>query len=169
VKDLSLPVSVDESIDLSRRLRSPEVHAVVPDATVDNECQLVSQLVAQVYEVAPVDERRRLLTHLLKPLGVLSLFALANGIFARIHFNSGWTNLDIRQEDVRYIQANDVVTLVNYLQQVSVHAVNSLTQVLGSSPVMTGSAAGAVLIAMLARRAHTRRATDEDDFDVALR
>src|SRR4051812_18284202 len=39
----------------------------------------IAQLVGQVYEIAPPAERSRLLEHLLKPLGVLSLVAIANG------------------------------------------------------------------------------------------
>lgn len=122
----------------------------------------IAQLVGQVYEIAPPAERRRLLEHLIKPLGVLSLVAVANGIFASIRFRSGWPDLHVHVEDARNVQARDVITLVNHVQQVSVHAVDGLAQLLLASPVMTGSAAASLLITLLVQRSRNRRA---DDFD----
>jgi hypothetical protein len=58
------------------------------------------------------------------------------------------------------VQASDVITLVSYVQQVSVHAVDGLADMLAASPVMTGSAAAALLITLLVQRARTRRASD---------
>jgi hypothetical protein len=123
----------------------------------------IAQLVGQVYELAPPAERRRLLEHLIKPLGVLSLVAVANGIFASIRFRSGWPDLHVRVEDAQNVQARDVITLVNYVQQVSVHAVDSLAHLLAASPVMTGSAATTLLITLLMQRARSRRADDRDE------
>lgn len=123
----------------------------------------IAQLVGQVYEIAPPADRSRLLEHLLKPLGVLSLVAVANGIFASIRFRSGWPDMHIRVEDAQNVQARDVITLVNYVQQVSVHAVDGLAGVLTASPVLTGSAAASVLITLLVQRSRNRRAEDRDD------
>jgi len=123
----------------------------------------IAQLVGQVYEIAPPAERRRLLEHLIKPLGVLSLVAVANGIFASLRFRSGWPDMQIRIEDAQSIQARDVIALVNYVQQVSVHAVDGLASVLASSPVMTGSAAASLLITLLLQRSRTRRAEDREE------
>jgi hypothetical protein len=120
----------------------------------------IAQLVGQVYESAPPAERRRLLEHLLRPLGMLSLLAVANGIFAKIWFRGGWPNMRVQLEDAQKVQASDVITLVNYVQQVSVHAVDGLADVLATSPVLTGSAAAALLLTVLVRRARTRRAAD---------
>ena len=120
----------------------------------------IAQLVGQVYESAPPAERSRLLEHLLKPLGVLSLVAVANGIFATIRFRSGWPDIHIRPEDAQNVQASDVITLVNHVQQVSFHAVDGLATMLASSPVTTGSAATALLITVLVKRARSRRADD---------
>lgn len=122
----------------------------------------IAQLVGQVYEIAPPAERRRLLEHLIRPLGVLSLVAVANGIFASLPFRSGWPDLQIRVEDAQSIQVRDVIALVSYVQQVSVHAVDGLASVLASSPVTTGSAAASLLITLLLQRARTRRAEDRE-------
>lgn len=123
----------------------------------------IAQLVGQVYELAPPAERRRLLEHLIKPLGVLSLVAVANGIFASIRFRGGWPDLHVRVEDAQNVQARDVITLVNYVQQVSVHAVDGLAHLLAASPVMTGSAATTLLITLLMQRARNRRSDDRDE------
>lgn len=123
----------------------------------------IAQLVGQVYEIAPPAERRRLLEHLLRPLGVLSLVAIANGIFATIRFRSGWPEMHIRVEDAQNVRARDVITLVNHVQQVSVHAVDGLASLLSTSPVMTGSAAASVLITLLVQRSRSRRAGDRED------
>ncbi|MEO7105367.1 MAG: hypothetical protein ABIZ09_03245 [Rhodoferax sp.] len=120
----------------------------------------IAHLVGQVYEIAPPAERRRLLEHLLKPLGVLSLVAVANGIFANMRFRGGWTDLNVRLEDAQKIQPDDVITLVNYVQQVSLHAVDGLADLLTASPVVTGSATAALLITLLMQRARKRRAED---------
>ncbi|WP_296447877.1 hypothetical protein [Rhodoferax sp. UBA5149] len=120
----------------------------------------IAQLVGQVYESAPPAERGRLLEYLMRPLGVLSLVAVANGIFASIRFRSGWPDLHVQLEDAQRVQANDVITLVSHVQQVSVHAVDGLVDMLSASPVMMGSAAAALLVTVLMQRARTRRASD---------
>ena len=120
----------------------------------------IAQLVGQVYAIAPTTLRRRLLEHLLKPLGVLSLVAIANGIFATIRFRSGTADLQVRVEDAQNVQPGDVITLVSHVQQVSIHAVDGLADMLGASPVMTGSAAAVLLVTLLVQRSRNRRAED---------
>ena len=122
----------------------------------------IAQLVGQVYEIAPPTERTRLLEHLLKPLGVLSLVAIANGIFATIRFRSGSSDLHVRLEDAQNVQPGDVITLVRHVQQVSIHAVDGLADMLATSPVMTGSAAAALLMTLLMQRSRNRRAEDRE-------
>lgn len=120
----------------------------------------IAQLVGQVYAIAPPTVRKRLLEHLLKPLGVLSLVAIANGIFATIRFRSGSPDLHIRMEDAQNVQPGDVITLVNHVQQVSIHAVDGLADMLSASPLMTGSAAAVLLVTLLMQRSRNRRAED---------
>jgi hypothetical protein len=116
----------------------------------------VAQLVGQVYALAPVVERRRMLEHLLKPLGVLSLLAVANGIFANIRFRSGWPDMRVALEDVQHVQVNDVIALVDRVQQVSVESLDGLAQIVRGSAVMASSAAAALLVTVLVRRARSR-------------
>jgi hypothetical protein len=112
----------------------------------------VPELVAQVYEAAPPAERAHLLETLLRPLGVLSLFGIADGVFARVKLQGGWQNLQVRLEDIQGVRAADVVALVEHAQQACVEAVEGLAQLLAASPALSGTAAAALLISLLLRR-----------------
>jgi hypothetical protein len=127
------------------------------EPTVPASDHAIARLVAEVYESAPLEERGRLLDQLLRPLGVLSLFAVAGGLFAKLRLRGGWENFSVRPDDLQSVHAADVIALVDYVQQVSVDAVDGLAQMLKASPLMTGSAAAALLVTLLVRRARTRR------------
>jgi hypothetical protein len=117
----------------------------------------VPQLVGEVYESAPPIERAHLLEPLLRPLGVLSLLAVADGVFANVRFRSGWQDMHVRLEDIQNVRGSDVSALVDYAQRVSVEAVDGLAQTLAASPVLAGSAAAWLLVTVLVRRAQARR------------
>jgi len=121
---------------------------------------MVARLVGKVYQSAPVAERGFLIRQLMQPLGILSLLAVANGVFAKIRLQGGLTSLQSRLDDLQGIQVSDVVDLANYVQQVSLHAVDGLAQTLAASPALAGSAAAALLVKLLMERASHRRETD---------
>ena len=125
----------------------------------------VSTLVAAVYEEAPAAERKRLLEQLLRPLGLLSLLAVANGIFARIGLRGPWTPLQVQPDDLSQVQSSDVAALADYLQQLGIHTFDGLREVLSNSPALMGSAAAALLLAVLAQHMQRKKATLDDDFD----
>jgi hypothetical protein len=116
----------------------------------------IAHLVAEVYETAPPAERSRLLEHLLRPLGVLSLVAVADGIFAKIRFRSGWPEMNVRFEDAQNVRASDVIALVDRVQQVSVETLDGLAKMIVASPVLASSAAAALLVTVLMQHARTR-------------
>ena len=89
-----------------------------PEATEATDIT-IPELVAQVYERAPAAERGRMLEQLLRPLGVLSLVAVAGGMFAKIRLRSGWQDMHVRLDDLQLVRAADVRTLVDYVQPVS--------------------------------------------------
>ena len=131
-------------------------------ASTAAQSSMLTQLIGEVYASAPAVVRSHLLAHLLRPLGVLSLVAVANGIFANIWFRSGGQDMPVRLEDMQNVRVSDVVALVDHVQQVSVDAVNGLAQMLGATSVMTGSVATAVLVTVLVQRARTRRVGDHE-------
>ena len=58
-----------------------------------------------------------------------------------------------------------MVALVSHVQQVSVQVVDGLSQILTSSPVLAGSTATAMLLALLATQAVQRTPIVGNDFD----
>lgn len=125
----------------------------------------VPELVAQVFEEAPASVRGRLLEHLLKPLGLLSLAAVANGVFARVALGDGWYQPHVSADDARRINAMDVIALVHHVQQVSVQAVEGLVSVISTSPLLTGSATAAMLLSILHKQSQSRPPVLGNDFD----
>lgn len=132
------PESFPAGSGLSTRNRLPEM--------------TIPELVGEIYDSAPIAERCRLLEHLLKPIGVLGLVGLCNGIFAKIWFRNGWHDLHIHPEDARTIRVADVISLADYVQQASSETIHGLGSLLASSPIMAYSAAAAMLVALLVRR-----------------
>jgi hypothetical protein len=118
----------------------------------------IPELVAEVYESAPAAERGRLLEVLMRPLGVLSLFGIAGGVFANVRFRSGWQEMHVRLEHIQGVRSAEVMALVDHAQQVSVETVDGLAQWLTASPVLSGSTAAAMLVTLLVRRARSRQA-----------
>lgn len=123
----------------------------------------VPQLVAQVYEAAPLADRRQLLERLLRPLGVLSLVAIAGGIFAKVRLRAGWQDFHVRIEDTLPVRPSDVVALVEHVQQVSIEAVDGLAHWLTASPALASSAAAALLATILLQRSEAAGRTLAQD------
>lgn len=136
---------------------NPASDSVPADKPVEQPADIaIAQLVAKVYETAAASDRAHLIEQLLRPLGVLSLVAIAGGIFANIRFRSGWQDLTVRLDDLQQVRAADVIALVDHAQQVSVETVDGLVQMLTASPALAGSAAAALLVAALLQRARKR-------------
>ena len=128
----------------------------------------VPALVAQVYAEAPPALRTRLLESLLRPLSVLSLVAVANGVFAKMALGQGWPRLKLSVDDAHRFDTNDVIALVNHVQQVSGPAVDELSRILSGNALLGSSAAAAMLITVLTKRALQRPTELVEDFDPIL-
>ena len=149
-RDLSAKeVPVDQLVCQAYESAPPEV-----------QDRMLAQLVGKVYETAPVTLQSSLLEHLMRPLGVLALVSIANGIFAKIRLRSSWPDMRVQMVDAQNVQASDVIALVDRVQQVSVEALDGVAQMLVASPMMASSAVTAVLVAVLINRARTRVASD---------
>ena len=117
----------------------------------------IPELVGRIYESAPLPERRRILEPLLRPLGVLSLLAVANGMFANIRFRSGWPVMRIPLDELQSVTASDVTALVEYAQRASGEAIAGLAVMLSTSPLLGTSVAAGLLVTMVIGRRRTRR------------
>lgn len=128
--------------------------AAAPAARLDGA---IPDLVAEVFAAAPQDEQRKLLAMLIRPLGLLSLAAIGSGIFAHLRLRGGWPEFRPAVDDLNRVRTSDIVALVHHVQQVSIETVQSLAVYVKGSPLMAGSAAAAVLAAMLVQRTRRRR------------
>lgn len=139
-----------------------ELHAAASDELPDGTPEVsLPHLVGTVFESAPAAERSRLLEHLMRPLGVLSMAVVANGIFSKLRFLGGWPDLHIRLEDAESIRTEDVVALVDYVQQASSNVMYGLVQVVSESPVLSATAGATLLIAALLKRSRAHPADSD--------
>lgn len=122
----------------------------------------MAELVGQVYAQAPAPLRSTLLEQLLRPLGLLSLVAVAGGVFARLKSRSGWHDGPPPLDHLGEIDTGHVIALVDHVQQVSVEAVDGLLRTIAGSPLLAGSSAAALLAALLMQRRHARRAMPDE-------
>lgn len=127
---------------------SGDIYESAPPAVKN---RMLSELVGKVYATAPPAEKTRLVAHLMKPLGILSLVAVANGVFASIRFRTVSNDFPLGVDDVQRVQARDVIALASHAQQVSMEAVNGLAQILLTSPALMSSAAALLLLQILMR------------------
>jgi hypothetical protein len=125
-------------------------------------CLSVPKLIGQVYASAPLTLRARIIEQLMRPLGVLGLMAVANGIFAGIRLRDPSTFSRVALEDATAVRPSDVVALADWAQQVSSEAIDGLLKVISTSPVLAGSAAAAILVSVLVRRSADSRAIKTD-------
>lgn len=126
-----------QKTDKAAEPTTPDARATVP------------ALVGRIYAEASPAVRSDMLEHLLKPLGVLSLVAVANGVFAPIVMRDGMPRVQVRAQDVQLIEPQDVVSLVHYVQQVSSQVFEGLVGIVLSAPMLADSASFALLMAML--------------------
>ncbi|QCB48023.1 hypothetical protein [Hydrogenophaga sp. PAMC20947] len=147
-----------------------EAFSPAPDryvtAAQEDPC-VVPALVGELFEVALPAERGRLLEYLLPHMGVLALVSIANGVFANIRFNSPLRGGHVQLDEALSVQGGDVAALVDRLQMVSVEAVDGLAQFVSASPAMAGTAAAAMLLAVLSRRAKLRQKPVQASFGVS--
>ncbi|MDB5760127.1 MAG: hypothetical protein JWM30_3416 [Burkholderia sp.] len=133
-----------------------DLDGLPPDRSAQSDLD-IPELVAQVYCDASPPEKSRLLELLVRPLGLLPLFALADGVFARIWWRNGQDRLQqIRVEDALAVSGQDIATLVAYVQQSSVEVLDGLLQIINASPVLASSTAAIVVMLVLQRRARVK-------------
>ena len=117
-------------------------------------------LVARVYGDAPLAMRRDILISIAKPLGFLSLVAVANGVFSKAIFQDPQATPNISLEQVPSIALQDVWTLIDFAYQVSGNAFNGLAQLIPASPAVAATASALLLLTWIAQRKKRRRYTD---------
>lgn len=118
----------------------------------------IAQLVGEVYQCAAPADRSRLLTVLMRPLGLLSLAAVSGGLFTAIRLRDGWDTLQVRLEDTLHIRAPDVTALADMVHQVDAQTLERLGRLLLGSPALAGTTAAVLLLHAL----HAQRQARQD-------
>ena len=153
----SLPPPSAQSPAITIERLSKDVYEAAPPAVKN---RMLSELVGRVYAIAPPVLKTRLVAHLMRPLGILSLVTVANGVFASIRFRGASMDFPVGIDDVKSVQTSDVIALASFTQQVSIQAVDGLIQILTTSPAMMSSAAALLLVQILVRQSRKRRVND---------
>lgn len=163
-----LPGAMVSVRHVSNPSAAQQVLNVIEAASPVVRSRMLTRIVVNAFESASPVVRRHLLERLLRPLGLLSLAAVAGGIFAKIRLRGNWQDMQVQIEDVQNVNAQDLVALVDHVQQVSLEAVTGVAQVIAASPLMAGSAVAAVLVTVLLRHSRGVRTDgshdDEDGF-----
>ena len=107
--------------------------------------------VAGLYRDAHAGLRAQLLERLLRPMGVLGLVAVADGVFAALRHRHGWQDVQVTAEDTAAVSADHVFQLVAYLQERTPEALASLTELLATHPAALATVSGALLWDLLRR------------------
>lgn len=137
-----------------------EVIAVDGVATPAVRSLMLSRLMGQAFEALAPAERVVMITHLLRPLGMLSLAMVADGVFLKNRCDGQSADLAFASEAVQHIHASDVVALANRVQQVSVEVVDEIAKLIKTSPGMADSPVTAMLAKIPLRRTRARQADD---------
>ena len=138
---------------LARQIGGPELSRAVTAESPEEQGKALSLLIGQVYESASPPLKARLLQRMIAPLGVLAAVAVAHGAFARLKLQTGWHDLQSLAPELQKISADDVVALADRVQLVGTDALLRLADVIGKSPVLASSAAAALLMTLLIRKA----------------
>lgn len=138
---------------LARQIGGPELARAVTAESPEEQGKALSLLIGQVYESASPPLKARLLQRMIAPLGVLAAVAVAHGAFARLKLQTGWHDLQSLAPELQKISADDVVALADRVQLVGTDALLRLADVIGKSPVLASSAAAALLMTLLIRKA----------------
>lgn len=109
-----------------------------------------ARLVARLYRVSDAPLRARLLALLLRPLGTLSLVAVAAGAFGSFLGRSRMQDPSLAVEQVTRFSSEQVFELARFVEQVSPQTLQQVADLLSENPI--GLAAFSSSVAVLLYR-----------------
>ena len=109
-----------------------------------------ARLVARLYRVSDAPLRARLLAVLLRPLGTLSLVAVAAGAFGGLLGRSRTQDPSVAMEHITRCSTEQVFELARFVEQVSPQALQQVADLLSENPL--GLAAFSSSVAVLLYR-----------------
>lgn len=128
--------------------------------------RVIGRLAARAFEAASPAERSRFIETLIRPLGLLSVAAVANGVFTPWRLGGAGGAPHVPVEEATQVQPRDLAALVEHALQVGAETLDGLAGVLAASPVVGTCSAAALLLAALAWMASRRaRPAAGSDFE----
>lgn len=93
------------------------------------------QLIAELYSAADSDLKSRLLACLVRPLGLLSLVAVAGGAFAGLFKQGAGGAMRVVFDDAARFSSDQIVELATFASQVDPRALQPLAALLAERPL----------------------------------
>lgn len=107
----------------------------------------IARLVSRMYRAANGAMRADMLAGLLRPLGILSLVAVASGAFARLLRRDGVVPDAISTEDIVRYSSDQILELTLFVHEVSPEALQQLAEQLAQNATgMTALSAAALVL-----------------------
>jgi len=117
----------------------------------------IAKVVSRVYRAANDGLRADMLTHLLRPLGVLGLVSVASGAFARLVRRDGLVSDTISAEDIVRYSSEQIRELTMFVHEVDPQALQPLVEQLAQNGMGIAALSTAALV-MLHRSSRGRSA-----------
>lgn len=129
---------------------------VYDEASPAVQLRMRAMLLGKVFESASPETRYRLVTSLMRPLGLLTVMAIANGVFAplRLRGSVGLGDAQLWLD----MRSSDVVELALQAQQAQPDILTPLAPLLSTPGLLAASAAAVLLAQILGRQAPPHRA-----------
>jgi hypothetical protein len=163
---------MDEFEDVAFDAHLPMTPAADGSANLRQRCA-TAKLVSRVYRAANDSLRARMLTQLLRPLGVLGLVAVASGAFARLARHDGLVPDTIPAEDIVRYSSEQIRELTMFVQEVNPDALQSLIEQPAQNGLGIAALSTAALVMLLrgsrARAAGSRRTDSSVDRSIGYR
>jgi hypothetical protein len=106
-----------------------------------------ARLISRIYRTANEPLRADMLACLLRPLGTLSLVAVASGAFARMLQSSGTAPDRVRVDEVALYSSDQILELAVFVQEASPDAMQQVAALLAQHPMSaTALSASALLV-----------------------
>ena len=109
----------------------------------------IAKVVSRVYRAANDALRSDMLTHLLRPLGVLGLVAVASGAFARLMRRDGLVPETISADDIARYSSEQIRELTMFVHEVNPDALQPLVEQLAQNGMGIAALSTAALVMLL--------------------
>ena len=115
---------------------------------------VLAKLVSRVYRNASEPLRTRMLACLLRPLGMLSLVAVASGAFARLLQRDGGVPDEVSMEDVSRYSSQQILELARFVHEVNPEALEQLGGLVANNAMGITALSASALVLLYGKLRH---------------